>query len=103
MKPSWHWTNQSNAEEIKKKCVKNLKHNYWKGKKRNKETKDRISKTKTGVKIWNGKRDMPWMIGNTNGFKKGKPAWNKGIEHKAVKGEKNINWKGGVTSMQGMS
>lgn len=36
-------------------------------------------------------------------FNKGKKgiqvAWNKGIEHSAVKGEKNGNWKGGVTTI----
>ena len=97
MKPSWHWTNQPNAEEIKTKCVKNLKHDYWKGKERDDETKKKISKTKTGVSIWGGKRETPWMLGNK--LAAGHTSWNKGIPHKAVMGDKNINWRGGVTSI----
>lgn len=92
------WTQNSNADEIKNKCIKNLKSDYWKGKKRSDETKQKISKTKNGVKVWGGKRKgMHWMNGNQNGFKKGQIPWNKGKEYLAIKGENNVNWKGGVT------
>jgi hypothetical protein len=62
-------------------------------------------------------------LGNTNGFVKGqisffkgkkhteeanqknrekhlgKPAWNKGIEYIQIKGDKNPNWKGGISKI----
>jgi len=75
------------------------------------ETKRKISEAKQGkpsngvlenhIKTfgpWNKGKKFPQMIGNTNGFKKGQSAWNKGIENTAFKGNKNPNWNGGVTT-----
>jgi len=51
----------------------------FKGKKHTLETKLKIglSKKKNPTKYWLGKK-RPDMVGNSNGFKKGKASWNKG-------------------------
>lgn len=47
---------------------------------------------------WNKGKKCSYLLGNNNGFKKGLTPWNKGIHFAAVSGEKNVNWKGGVTT-----
>jgi 5-methylcytosine-specific restriction endonuclease McrA len=67
------------------------------------------SKKMVGRSAWN-KGDTgvkPWM--NISGLNKGEPwnkgkrgvlkAWNKGIKNPSMTGEKNHNWKGGVTKI----
>lgn len=93
--PSWHWTKQPNAEEIKKRCVKHL----IPGSKGNQPI------SMIGNKFAEGNKHTPeWKkvasekrLGNSYGFKKGLIPWNKGIKFEAVTGEKNINWKGGIS------
>lgn len=46
---------------------------------------------------WNKGKKNPKMIGNTQGFKKGQTPWNKDKPLLAIRGEKNVNWKGGIT------
>jgi hypothetical protein len=49
-----------------------------------------------GKPSWNAGRKVATNTGKTH-FKKGMNPWNKGIKHEAVSGEKNHNWRGGVT------
>ena len=99
--------------------------NYWKGKKRSKETKDKIKNKLIGRKLSTttkekisisikklykeGKKRKICNTGRTN-FKKGNIPWNKNLkgihlspdsEFKEGKNckEKNHNWKGGTTSL----
>lgn len=67
------------------------------------------SKKMKGKPGWNkGIKGMqPWM--NIAGLKKDKPwnkgkvgilkAWNKGIKNPGMSGDKNVNWKGGITKI----
>ena len=92
-----HWSKTEKRNEVLEKVVKHLVHGRL-GKPHTKATKEKISETKKGIKVWDGKREkMSWMIGNK--FRKGKSPWNKGKEYLAVKGKNNVNWKGGVTSL----
>ena len=59
-----------------------------------------------GIDIFKG-MDRYWLRGNKNAedsggsstsFQIGQLPWNKGKKHPAVAGDKNPNWKGGVTS-----
>jgi len=54
-----------------------------------KETDERVAQP------WLGKK-RPEMLGNTNGFKRGQIAWNRGlIGYKS--GKEHYNWKGGIS------
>lgn len=66
-------------------CCNKVK-KYWLGKPRNQETKDKISKTKTGN-----------SQSNSGSFKKGQTPWNKGIEYDKIKGEKHWKWNNGIS------
>ncbi len=63
------------------------------GKKHSEETKKKIGIASTGrthKMSEEGKRRL-------REFRKGKPAWNKGLKHPAIAGEKHWNWQGGKT------
>ena len=45
---------------------------------------------------WNKGKIYPQVLNNQNGFKKGKPPWNKNLRGYLSK-NKNPNWKGGIT------
>ena len=79
MKPKWHWTNQSNAEEIKKKLIKTLRSDNWKGKKRDSET---LRKLQEGKMRWIEENPEKWLAK----YEKMRQAY---------KGENNPHWKGG--------
>lgn len=83
MKPSWHWTNQSNAEEIKEKLKKTLRHDNWKGKKRDDEIIKKLNKGKE-----------KWIKDHPDEYKKvfAQTTFKKGDVR--VLGENNTNWKG---------
>ncbi len=51
------------------------------------------------IGVWN-KDTKGVMKANNTSFKKGEKPWNKGIPYLAVTGEKNNNWKGGITEAQ---
>mgnify|MGYP003395199023 CR=1 FL=1 len=68
---------------------------YWKGKTLSQAHRDKISKGTNGRKAWNNGKASPWA--GRNGFKKGKPPWNKGKHYPQVSGEKCHLWKGGVS------
>lgn len=64
------------------------------GKRHSEETKRKIalkSKGRTHEMSAEGKRRL-------SEFRKGKPAWNKGLKYVAISGEKHWNWQGGKTS-----
>lgn len=98
--PKWHWTNQPNAEEIKKKCIKTLQPGF-----KGEYTKERLVKLQEGREKYmiENKNTEEYkqsrykatrgLIGNTHA--KGRTPWNKGIRFDAIRGENNPNWKGG--------
>lgn len=79
--PLWHWTNQPNAEVIKEKCKKNLRHDIWTGKHRDAETLRKLNEGKD-----------KWIKENPEEYKESRF---KGTRH--MLGEGNPNWKGGIS------
>lgn len=52
---------------------------------------------KKGFTPWLKGKKICCNTGRTH-FKKGHPTWNKGIKYPQITGEKNPNWKGGISS-----
>jgi hypothetical protein len=49
--------------------------------------RDKITKAKKGLRIWGGKREMPWLVGEKN------PNWKGGVTDESVKLRKSPAWK----------
>ena len=92
--PAWHWINQPNAEEIKKKLIKTLRSDNWKGKRRDRKT---LSKLDEGRRKWikenpekyqeSRLKATRWMMG------KGNPNWKGGISGKHSNRIKSKKWQ----------
>lgn len=94
----------------KLKSLENVGENHFMyGKHHTDKTKRILSEQRKGISInvgpdnpmygkpsWNAGIKVATNTGKTH-FKKGSIAWNKGIKFEAVSGEKNHNWRGGVT------
>lgn len=79
---------------VEKLAFKKIGNKNWLGKSHSEETKKKISKLRSGEgngmfgKIpWNKGKKLHYII------------WNKGKEFLQIKGEKNGNWKGGITTI----
>lgn len=55
------------------------------------------SKLLNPTRYWIGKKRYPETIGKMSFYKKGHIPWNKGKPFPQVSGERNYNWKGGIT------
>jgi hypothetical protein len=77
-----------------------------KGKKLTAEHKEKLRKAKLGKKLSPEHRDKvikTLLIDNPYRFKKGSKPWNLNKKHVAVSGNKNVNWKGGISKIKGYS
>ena len=61
------------------------------------ETKQKLGKLGKGREAWNKNRKTGLVP--KSAFKAGFEPWNKGKEFLQIKGEKNKNWKGGITKL----
>jgi len=71
---------------------------YWTGRKLTEAHKDKLRGARPNMRSWNKGK-----TGLQTAWNKGKVGvmptpWNKGKEHKAVKGENHSNWKGGIST-----
>lgn len=93
--PSWHWTQQPNADEIKQRCVKSLQSDNWLGKKRDVETIKKLNEGKEKWKTENPEAyDDSVHRGTRHFLRNGNPNWKGGISKSFKENNrlKNSNW-----------
>lgn len=99
-----HWSKTSKRKEVLAKVIVTLKADNWIGKRRDPNTMAKlqqgrekyISENKNTDKYKKSRiRATRGLIGNKHAV--GNIPWNRGIEFDAMKGNKNPNWKGGIS------
>lgn len=100
-------TPQQTYEKRKRTAIQRGIGKWNLGKKMSEETKKKISLTTKGISnkgafkkgcvSRNKGKKCPWVRNNPQIWKKGRLPWNTGKKRPEISGEKNCNWKGGIT------